>query len=80
MGSMDSALWSQIRQLHFVGGLSRQAIAQRLSLSVKTVYRALQRGAPPGAVTGDVVTYIAYLLTRKHTVIYKITLCLAKPV
>lgn len=47
-GRMDSALWSQIRQLHFVGGLSGQAIAQRLALSVKTVFRALKREIAPG--------------------------------
>lgn len=49
--TMDDTLWSEIRQLHFVKRLGKKEIARRLSLSVKTVRRALRRTVPPGPLT-----------------------------
>lgn len=45
---MDSTLWSEIRQLYFVKRLTKKEISERLSLSVKTVRRALKQEHPPG--------------------------------
>lgn len=48
---MDAGLWSEIRRLYFADRLPKKQIARRLSISVKTVRRALKIEGPPGPLT-----------------------------
>lgn len=48
---MDSALWSEIRRLCFVSHRKKKEIARELSISVKTVRRALKNETPPLPLT-----------------------------
>ncbi len=48
---MDSTLWSEIRQLYLVKRLTQTEVAGRLSISDKTVRRALKHETPPAPLT-----------------------------
>lgn len=55
---MDAALWSEIRRCYFVDRLAKKQIARRLSVSVKTVRRALKIESPPGPLTRNRSSFI----------------------
>jgi transposase len=50
---MNASLWAEIRRLYFVSRLKKKEIARELSLSVKTVRRALKEETPPVPLTRE---------------------------